>query len=288
MASNTKEIKERISSIKNSRQITNAMNVVSSTKFKKYQILTLKSRAYSKALDETFENIIGSVSAKGHVLFSGKKEVKRVGLIVITSDRGLCGSFNSNTLKRMEKYINKYSKEGKKVSVIAVGKKARDYCNDRGITVDSEYIQLIPQNMFEKAKIISEDIVNYYLTDKYDEVYLIYSKFISVISYDLLDEKILPFEKELEDKTHTYIFEPNEEEVLVEFIPKMLNIKLYQSLLETTASEHSARMTAMKNASDNADELIKSLTLEYNRVRQAKITQEINEIVGGATAQQGR
>ncbi len=281
---NTKEIKERIVSIKNSSQITNAMNIVSSTKFKKYQVLTLKSRAYSNVLDAAFENIVGSVSAKNHILFNGKKNIKRVGLIVITSDRGLCGSFNNNALKKMEEYISKYTKEGKKVSVIAVGKKARDYCNDRGINVDSEYIQLIPETMFEKAKIISEDIVNYYLTDKYDEVYLIYSKFISVIAYNLLDEKILPFEKRVEDKSNYYIFEPNEEYVLVEFIPKMLNIKLYQALLETTASEHSARMTAMKNASDNANELIKKLTLEYNRIRQAKITQEINEIVGGAMA----
>lgn len=285
MAANTKEIKERIASVKNSRQITNAMNIVSSVKFKKYQELTLQSRVYAQALDKAFDNILSSVSSKNHILFAGKKNIKRVGIIVMTSDRGLCGSFNTNAIKKMEEYISKFSKEGKKVSVIAVGKKVRDYCNDRGIDVDSEYIQLIPQTMFDKAKIISEDIVDFYLTDKYDEVYLIYSKFVSVIAYNLLIEKLLPFEKSVEEKKNSfYVFEPSEEDVLVEFIPKMLNIKLYQSLLETTASEHSARMTAMKNASENADDLIKKLTLEYNRVRQAKITQEINEIVGGAAA----
>lgn len=285
MAANTKEIKERIASVKNSRQITNAMNIVSSVKFKKYQELTLQSRVYAQALDKAFDNILSSVSSKNHILFAGKKNIKRVGIIVMTSDRGLCGSFNTNAIKKMEEYISKFSKEGKKVSVIAVGKKVRDYCNDRGIDVDSEYIQLIPQTMFDKAKIISEDIVDFYLTDKYDEVYLIYSKFVSVIAYNLLIEKLLPFEKSVEEKKSSfYVFEPSEEDVLVEFIPKMLNIKLYQSLLETTASEHSARMTAMKNASENADDLIKKLTLEYNRVRQAKITQEINEIVGGAAA----
>lgn len=284
MSASTKEIKERINSVKNSRQITNAMNIVSSTKFKKYQVLTLKSRDYAKTLDEAFENIVGSVSGQRHVLFDGKKVCKKIGLVVMTSDRGLCGGFNSNTLKKMEEYIKRFKKEGKKVSVITIGKKARDYCNDKGIDVDSEYVQLIPQTMFEKAKTISEDIVDGYLADKYDEVYLIYSKFISVISYNLLDEKILPFEKKVEQKSNIYEFEPTQEEVLVNFIPKMLNIKLYQALLENTASEHSARMTAMKNASDNADELIKKLTLEYNRIRQAKITQEINEIVGGAKA----
>ena len=139
--------------------------------------------------------------------------------------------------------------------------------------------------MFEKAKTISLDIVNNYLSDNYDEVYLIYSKFVSVIEYKLLEERLLPFENNVKGKKSTStIFEPNEEDVLIELIPQMLNIKLYQALLETTASEHSARMMAMKNASDNAEELIKQLTLEYNRIRQAKITQEINEIVGGASA----
>ena len=285
MAANTKEIKERINSIKNSRQITNAMNIVSSTKFKKYQNLTFKSRAYSDAMNKVFENILSSAVGKHHVLFYGKNKVKKVCLIVMTSDRGLCGSFNSNAIKRMENKIKTFKKENKKVSVISIGKKLRDYCLDRDITVDSEYIQLIPETMFEKAKLISSDIVNNYLSDKYDEVYLIYSKFVSVIEYKLEEERLLPFENNVEKtKKADFIFEPNEEDVLIDLIPQLLNIKIYQALLETTASEHSARMMAMKNASENADDLIKQLTLEYNRIRQAKITQEINEIVGGASA----
>ncbi len=285
MSANTKEIKERINSIKNSRQITNAMNIVSSTKFKKYQNLTFKSREYSDALNVVFKNILSSVVGKNHVLFDGKKFVKRACIIVMTSDRGLCGSFNINAIKRLEKLTKKLKKDNKKVSVITVGKKIKDYCSDKDIDVDSEFIQLIPQTMFEKAKIISEDIVNNYLSDKYDEVYLIYSKFISVIEYRLIEEQLLPFAKSKENSEKVeYIFEPTEEDVLIDFIPKLLNIHLYQALLENTASEHSARMMAMKNASENAEELIKQLTLEYNRIRQAKITQEINEIVSGAQA----
>ena len=285
MSANTKEIKERINSIKNSRQITNAMNIVSSTKFKKYQNLTFKSREYSDALNVVFKNILSSVVGKNHVLFDGKKFVKRACIIVMTSDRGLCGSFNINAIKRLEKLTKKLKKDNKKVSVITVGKKIKDYCSDKDIDVDSEFIQLIPQTMFEKAKIISEDIVNNYLSDKYDEVYLIYSKFISVIEYRLIEEQLLPFAKSKENSEKVeYIFEPTEEDVLIDFIPKLLNIQLYQALLENTASEHSARMMAMKNASENAEELIKQLTLEYNRIRQAKITQEINEIVSGAQA----
>ncbi|SQA14574.1 F-ATPase gamma subunit, sodium ion specific [Streptobacillus moniliformis] len=189
--------------------------------------------------------------------------------------------------------VKRFTKEGKNVSIIAIGRKARDYCKTRDINVDAEYIQLIPETMFSKAKIISEDIVDFYLSDQYDEVYLIYSKFVSVIHYNLVEERILPFSrptglkisKESEEvKDKRYIFEPNENQVLVEFLPKLLNNKLYQALLENSASEHSARMSAMKNASDSATEIINKLTLEYNRIRQSLITQELSEIVGGSQA----
>ena len=195
MASNMKEIKARITSISNSKQITNAMNIVSSTKFKKFQVLTFKTREYEKALEETLSNLLTDLGDRHNILFEGKKDVKNVGIIVVTSDRGLCGSFNANTLKRMEKMIKRFKKEEKTVSVITIGRKARDYCKSRDINVDSEFIQLIPETMFEKAKIISEDIVDFYLNDHYDEVYIIYSKFVSVISYNLVEEKLLPFSK---------------------------------------------------------------------------------------------
>ena len=292
MASNMKEIKARITSINNSKQITNAMNIVSSTKFKKFQILTFKTREYEKALEETLSNLLTDLGDRHNILFEGKKEVKNVGIIVVTSDRGLCGSFNTNALKRMEKKIKRLKKEGKTVSVITIGRKARDYCKSRDINVDSEFIQLIPETMFEKAKVISEDIVDFYLNDHYDEVYIIYSKFVSVISYNLVEEKLLPFskpesikEKVVDSKKgKRYIFEPEENNVLIEFLPKMLNNRLYQAFLETSASEHSARMSAMKNASDNATEMIDKLTLEYNRVRQGLITQELTEIISGSQA----
>lgn len=289
MASTMKEIKSRINSINNSKQITNAMNIVSSTKFKKFQMLALKTRDYELALEETLNNILLDVGYRHNILFEGKKDIKKVGIIVMTSDRGLCGSFNSNALKKLERRIKKLKFEGKEVSVITIGRKAKEYCDNRNIEVDSEFIQLIPETMFEKAKIISEDIVDFYLNDQYDEVYLIYSKFVSVISYNLIEEKILPFTRPIvnEDKkrkSNKYIFEPDENNVLVEFLPKLLNIKLYQALLENSASEHSARMSAMKNASENAKEMIDKLNLEYNRLRQGSITQELSEIVGGSKA----
>ena len=286
MSANMKEIKERIDSVKNTSQITNAMNIVSSTKFKRFQVLTLKSRSYARAVNEAFDNLVASLTGNKFVIFDGKPEVKRVGIIVMTSDRGLCGSFNSNTFRRLESMKKEFQKEGKEVSVITIGRKAKEYCKNRDINVDSEYTQMIPETMFETGKKISEDVVQFYLNDFYDEVYMIYSKFVSAIEYNIQVEKLLPIEKKEGLPTKEYIFEPSEEEVLNSFVPQVLNIKLYQSLLENSASEHSARMSAMKQANDNASEMIKNLEVQYNRERQGQITQELTEIISGSSSVQ--
>ena len=139
MAENMKEIKERIDSVKNTNQITNAMNIVSSTKFKKFQILTLKSREYSKTIEIAFDNLVAGLKSHRYEIFDGKSEVKKIGIVVMTSDRGLCGSFNSNTLRKLEEMKKNFEKENKEVSVITIGKKAKDYCKSRNIAVDSEY-----------------------------------------------------------------------------------------------------------------------------------------------------
>ena len=282
MAANMKEIKERIDSVKSTSQITNAMNIVSSTKFKRFQVLTLKSRSYARAVNEAFDNLVASLRGNKFVIFDGKSEVKRVGIIVMTSDRGLCGSFNSNTFRRLESMRKKFEKEGKDVSVVTIGRKAKEYCKNRDINVDSEYTQMIPETMFETGKKISEDVVQFYLNDFYDEVYMIYSKFVSAIEYNIQVEKLLPIEKKEGLPTKEYVFDPSEEEVLNSFVPQVLNIKLYQSLLENSASEHSARMSAMKQANDNASEMIRNLEVQYNRERQGKITQELTEIISGS------
>ena len=282
MAANMKEIKERIDSVKSTSQITNAMNIVSSTKFKRFQVLTLKSRNYARAVDEAFDNLVASLTGNKFVIFDGKSEVRRVGIIVMTSDRGLCGSFNSNTFRRLENMKKQFEKEGKEISVVTIGRKAKEYCKNRNINVDSEYTQMIPETMFETGKKISEDVVQFYLNDFYDEVYMIYSKFVSAIEYNIQVEKLLPIEKKEGLPTKEYVFEPSEEEVLNSFVPQVLNIKLYQSLLENSASEHSARMSAMKQANDNASEMIRNLEVQYNRERQGQITQELTEIISGS------
>jgi len=278
----SKEIKNRITSVKSTHQITKAMEIVSSTKFKKFSALVNQSKPYSKSMAGILANIASGIKNEKHPLFDGRDEVKKVGIIVMASDRGLCGGFNSMTMKAMEKLMAENT--GKDVSVIAIGKKARDYCKKRNHDLKAEYVQLIPENMYEKAKEISENIVEYFYEGIFDEVHLIYNEFISAMATEIVSKKILPVEKvEVEENT-TYIFEPDVEQILSSLLPKYLNIQLYQAILENTASEHSARKNAMKNATDNAEDMIKDLTLQYNRERQAAITQELSEIVSGAAA----
>lgn len=284
MAANIKEIKSRIKGVQSTHKITKAMEVVSSTKFKRYSKLVGESRPYSEAMDGILRNIATGIKNEKNALFDGKAEVKKIGVILMTSDRGLCGGFNSQANKALEKL--KAENPDKKVSIIAVGKKGRDYCKKRDYDLKGEYIQLIPESMFDKAKEISENIVDFYLEDIFDEVYIIYSKFVSAVSSDLTTKRLIPIEKVESESNEPYIFEPSAEYILSTLLPKYLNIVLYQSILDNTASEHAARKAAMKNATDNADELVESLTLEFNRARQAAITQEIAEIVSGSLAQQ--
>ena len=284
MAANIKEIKSRIKGVQSTHKITKAMEVVSSTKFKRYSKLVEESRPYSEAIDGILCNIATGVKSEKNSLFDGKAEVKKIGVVLMTSDRGLCGGFNSQANKALERL--KAEHPDKKVSIIAVGKKGRDYCKKRDYDLKGEYIQLIPESMFDKAKEISENIIDFYFEDIFDEVYIIYSKFVTVMSSDLTTKRLIPIEKIESESNEPYIFEPSAEYILSTLLPKYLNIVLYQAILDNTASEHAARKTAMKSATDNAEDLVEGLTLQFNRARQAAITQEIAEIVSGSLAQQ--
>ncbi len=281
-AGKSREIKTRIKGVQSTHQITNAMNIVSSTKFKKFSALVEKSRPYANSLHGVLKNLAAGLKAEKHPLLDGKEDVKKIGVIVMTSDRGLCGSFNSSTLKVLEKL--RADNQDKEISVIAIGKKARDYCNKRDIDLKAEYIQLIPETMYEKAKEIGENIIEFFNEDIFDEVHMIYSKFHSAVNWELTTKKILPIERVEAEVNEPYIFEPSQEYIMSSILPKYLNIDVYQAILENTASEHAARRQAMQSATDNAEEMIADLTLLYNRERQSAITQEISEIVGGAEA----
>lgn len=279
-----REIKGRIKGVKNTHQITKAMDIVSSTKFRRYNEMVMNSRPYSESIENILKNIAAGTKAEHHPLFDGRKETKKIGLIVVASDRGLCGSYNSSIIKEMKRFIEKNS--GKEVSILAIGRKVRDYCRKNQLDMKSEYIQLIPETMFEKAQEISENIVEFFNEGIYDEVHIIYSKFISAMSSELITKRLIPIERVASEINSSYLFEPSAEEILGTLLPKYLNIVIYQDIVEATTSEHSARMRAMKSATDNAEDMISKLSLKYNRARQTTITQEISEIVGGANALQ--
>ena len=284
-AGNMREIKNKVTSVKSTQKITKAMEMVSSAKFKKFNKLVVDSRAYYNGIEGVLKNIASGTKSEHHPLFEMREDVKKVGIIVIASDRGLCGGFNHNMVKEMKKLMAKKEEEGKDVSVIAVGKKVRDQCKKDGINMKAEYIQLIPEELFDKAKELSENIIEFYLENIYDEVYLIYSKFESALVSIGTVKQLIPVERIESVENSNYLFEPDTETILDILLPKYLNITLYQALLESLASEHSSRMRAMKSATDNAGEMIGKLTLAYNRARQASITQELAEIVAGAEAQ---
>ena len=277
-----KEIKSRIKSVQSTRQITNAMEIVSTTKFKKYSKLVVESRPYEESMRKILGNIASGVKYEKHPLFDGKKEVKNIAVIVITSDRGLCGSFNSSTLKALERLVSE--NKDKTITIIPIGKKAIDHASKKKYDFSESFSKIAPEEMNRIAKNISEEVVDKYNKDIFDEIHIIYNKFISALRYDLTCEKIIPIARMEGEVNSEYIFEPSTEYILSSLLPRFINLQVYQAILNNTASEHSARKNSMGSATDNADEMIKTLNIQYNRNRQTAITQEITEIVGGASA----
>ncbi|EFS21894.1 ATP synthase F1, gamma subunit [Fusobacterium gonidiaformans 3-1-5R] len=278
----SKKIKTRIKSIQSTHQITKAMEIVSTTKFRRYSLLAKESQAFSDSIQKILTNISMGVKAEKHPLFDGRERVRNIGVIVVTSDRGLCGSFNSSTLKELEKFRKKH--DDQHIFIIPVGKKGRDYCEKRGYNVIQDYVGVDNYNMLTITEEISKVIVDRYRQEKLDEVYIIYNKFISALRSDLTLSKVIPITRLEGEENRGYIFEPSAEEVLSSLLPRYIGVTVYQAVLNNTASEHSARKNAMKNANENAEDMIRQLDLKYNRERQAAITQEITEIVGGAEA----
>lgn len=277
-----KEIKSRIKSVQSTRQITNAMEIVSTTKFKKYSKLVSESRPYEESMRNILAHIATGVKYEKHPLFDGRKEVKSIAILVMTSDRGLCGSFNSSTLKELEKLVKKL--KNKNITIIPFGRKAIDFISKKKYNFSESFSKISPEEMNGIAGDISIEIVNKYNNHIYDEVYVIYNKFISALRYDLTCERIIPIARMEAEINSEYIFEPNTEYILSALLPRFINLEVYQAILNNAASEHSARKNSMGSATDNADEMIKTLNIKYNRNRQSAITQEITEIVGGASA----
>ncbi|PQB05511.1 ATP synthase F1 subunit gamma [Aureitalea marina] len=285
---NLKEIRNRISSVGSTMQITSAMKMVSAAKLKKAQDAITAMRPYAETLTTLLQNLSATLDGDSGSVFAEQREVKRVLLVPITSNRGLAGAFNSNIVKETKRTISE-DMGGVEVSVLTIGKKGNDILRKTEDIV-SDHAAIFDNLSFESVSEVAEEIMQLYAENKVDQVVLIYNKFKNAATQIVMNEQFLPIvPAEAGEGTAQidYLFEPSKEEIVEELIPKSLKTQLFKAIRDSVASEHGARMTAMHKATDNAGELKASLTLEYNKARQAAITGEILEIVGGAEALAG-
>ena len=282
---NLKEIRNRITSVGSTMQITSAMKMVSAAKLKRAQDAILQMRPYANKLTELLVNLSSSLDSSEGGDFSVNREIKNVLLIPITSNRGLCGGFNANIIKQTISLINDDYND-KTVAVISRGKKSSENFRNNNYNVISSHDDIFSDLTYDSVAKIAEDIMQSYLDLKYDKVILVYNQFKNAATQNVMSENYLPVESPEEEGAviGDYIFEPEKKEIIEQLIPKSLKTQLFKAVLDSHASEHGARMTAMHKATDNASELKKDLTLSYNKARQAAITAEILEIVGGAEA----
>lgn len=291
---NLKEVRSRITSVNSTRQITSAMKLVSAAKLKKAQDAIMMMRPYADKLKEILENLSQSIDASEGV-YAAQREEKNVVLIVITSNRGLCGAFNANVLKKANALIaTTYKKQAESghLQVITIGKKATSYFAKREFTVLGSFDDIFGNITFEAVIPVAEMVMKLFAEGKIDKAEFIYNKFKSAGTQVITNEQFLPVlppQKSGEDakKVQEYIFEPSKAEIIENLIPLSLKTQFFKVVLDSNASEHGARMTAMHKATDNAGELLKELKLSYNKARQAAITNEILEIVAGAEALNG-
>ncbi|TCP20259.1 ATP synthase F1 subcomplex gamma subunit [Scopulibacillus darangshiensis] len=281
-----RDIKTRINSTKKTRQITKAMEMVSASKLNRAQE---KAQSYTEYTDKLRHVVAGIASGNNgavrHPMLKARP-VKKTGYLVITADRGLAGAYNSSVLKHVQTVIAERHKSKDDYVIIAVGKMGLKFFQNRGMPVAAEVTGLPDQPNYDDVKALAKKAVDLFANEEIDELNLVYNHFVSVISQELVDMKLLPLTdvEEVPGKKVSYEYEPSEPEVLERLLPLYAEGLIYGALLDGKASEHAARMTAMKSSTDNASEIIDQLTLSYNRARQAAITQEISEIVGGAAA----
>ena len=295
---NLKDIRTRIASVKSTQQVTNAMKMVSAAKLRKAQDAIVQIRPYAFKLNEILSNVISNLDADVENKYAVRKISERILIIAITSNRGLCGGFNSNVVKKTSDLLTQtypeYTRQGK-ADVVAIGKKAVDGFKTKGIKVIKSYLELYDNMNIDTVNELAQWVMDRYSEGEYDHVELVYNQFINAAAQNLVSEQFLPVKPVEIDKIESakhrykrvYIFEPSMQEIADIIIPQSLRIQIYKAILDSVASEHGARMTAMHKATDNATDLIRELTLHYNKARQSAITGEILEIVGGAEALKG-
>lgn len=283
---NLKEIRNRITSIGSTMQITSAMKMVSAAKLKKAQDAITQMRPYANKLTELLQSLSATLEGDIENVYAEQRIVSKVLIVAITSNRGLCGGFNSSVIKGSVKYIED-NYQGKLVDILSIGKKGYDILS-KNFNVVERHNEIYDDLTFDNVAVIAEKIMSLFAQGKYDKIELVYNRFKNAATQILTIEQFLPVELvEVEGKMNVstdYIFEPNKAEIVLQLIPKSLKTQLYKAIRDSYASEHGARMTAMHKATDNATELRNDLKLTYNKARQAAITNEILEIVGGAEA----
>jgi F-type H+-transporting ATPase subunit gamma len=285
---NLKEIRNRITSVSSTMQITSAMKMVSAAKLKKAQDAITAMRPYAEKLTELLQNLSATLDGDAGGEFTTQREVKRVLIVAITSNRGLAGAFNSNVIKEVKSLTEK-TYAGKQVDFITIGKKGNDAIRKTS-TIVSNNNAIFDDLNFENVSEVADELIDLFVTGKFDKIVLVYNQFRNAATQIVQVEQFLPLAPIVSDQpasTGDYIFEPSKEEIVLTLIPKMLKTQLYKAIRDSYASEHGARMTAMHKATDNATELRDQLKLTYNKARQAAITNEILEIVGGAEALNG-
>ncbi|KRO70758.1 MAG: ATP F0F1 synthase subunit gamma [Cryomorphaceae bacterium BACL11 MAG-121128-bin16] len=285
---NLKEIRSRIKSVGSTMQITSAMKMVSAAKLKRAQDAIVKMRPYANKLTELLENLSASLDSSDGGVYAQNRPIKKVLLVTITSNRGLCGGFNAYIIKKAKSLINEeYSNVN--INILSIGKKSSEHFDKNGFNVVSKHDALFGDLTFDNVAKVAEAIMEQFVAGDYDKVILVYNQFKNAATQLIMAENFLPVQStKIEGATSgDYIFEPAKQEIVEQLIPKSLKTQLFKAILDSHAAEHGARMTAMHKATDNASELRKELTLTYNKARQAAITAEILEIVGGAEALNG-
>ena len=280
---NLKNLSERIKSVTSIQQVTKAMKMVAAAKVKKAQDKMEISRPYARNTQELICRILPQISSTDISLVE-KRNVNNIGMIIVTSDRGFAGSFNSSVIRLAEKEIEKIGKD--KVQLFCLGKKASEYFSKRDYNVKETFFDFWKDMSYDTASDISKTFISAFENQDIDEVHVIYNRFRTLASQDLIMEKVLPvdFSVDYNITNYNYDYEPGQKEIVSTLIPKHINVQMWQQLLESYISEEAARMIAMDNATENAKEIIKELKLEFNKARQAAITTEMLEIVGGAEA----
>lgn len=293
-----RDIRKRIRSVKNTRQITKAMKMVSAAKLRKAQDAIIAARPYAKMLDQIISELVARAGGEelAHPLLSARPAPRKVELLLLTSDRGLAGGFNSNIIRRASRYL--YENSGVQVEISTVGRKGNDFFRNRGQAMRKDFGHLYKSLNYLNASQVAQELSARFLSGEVDAVYVIYNEFLSAISQKVTVSQLLPLQTLTpetpaaaaagETATPTALvdfkYEPGRQQVLDRLVPQAVSIKLYRALLESVASEHGSRMSAMENATSNATDMIASLSLTYNRTRQAVITKELMEIVSGAEA----